>query len=316
MSFEQLSRLDLNLLICLHVLLEQRSVTKAAHKLHLSQSAISKSLSRLRTQFNDPLFLRQSHGLEPTPYARNLATPLKQLLGAVEALTTPGDFQANRSERCFMMAMVETMYPLLLPQFLTELQQQAPLVTIDARTWASDSLERLARGELDFGITGKDIHFQDARRTLLPPKGIVYEELYRDSHCCLVRRGHPLLHQNWDLDAYLSARHLQVRCDEHEHWLLDLKLAEQQRSRTIAMHVPDFNSAASVCAHTDLILTAPGRYARHIEAGLNLVIVPLPMALPPISYTLFWHQHHDSDAGHRWFRELILSRCQQSTPEP
>ncbi|ELR63304.1 LysR-family transcriptional regulator [Photobacterium marinum] len=309
MSFEKLTRLDLNLLVCLYVLLEECNVTHTARRLHLSQSAVSKSLMRLREQFNDPLFTRSAHGLIPTPRAKALQPLLEHLLREVEQMTAPPTFNPATSERHFKMALVESAYPLLLPQFLGEIFSKGPNIIFDTQAWETNTFERLQRGEIDFGITGKDLNPRDAMLTLMPPKDIIWQELYRDTQRCIVRKDHPILSQTWDEDNYLRQRHIQVRCDGSDRWLLDYKLADRGLKRDIAIYVPDFNSAASLCTHTDLIFTAPSHFASHIAAQLDLVVMPLPPELPAMAYTLFWHQHQENDPGHCWLKELIISRC-------
>ena len=308
-SFEKLSRLDLNLLVCLHVLITECSVTHAAKRLNLSQSAVSKSLTRLREQFNDPLFIRSAHGLVPTPRVRALQPSLEQLLRDIEHITAPPEFNPATSDRHFRMALVESAYPLFLPQFLGNIFSEGPNIILDTQAWEPNTFDKLHSGEIDFGITGKDLNPKDAMLTLMPPKGIVFQELCRDTQRCIVRKGHPVLSQKWDQDNYLRQRHIQVRCGRDDRWLLDYKLAEHGLDRDIAMYVPDFNSAASLCTHTDLVFTAPSHFAGHIAAQLDLVVLPLPYPLPAMAYTLFWHQHQESEPGHTWLKNLIISRC-------
>ncbi|UTV27698.1 LysR family transcriptional regulator [Photobacterium atrarenae] len=309
MSFEKLARIDLNLLVCLHVLLEECNVTHAAKRLHLSQSAVSKSLMRLREQFNDPLFTRNAHGLRPTPRAKALQPMLDHLLREIEQLTAPPVFTPHTSNRHFKMALVESAYPLFLPQFLGDIFSEGPNLTIDTQAWEPNTFEKLQSGEIDFGITGKDLNPADAMLTLMPPKGIVFQELCRDRQCCIVRPEHPILSQTWDEASYLAQRHIQVRCIGDDRWLLDYKLAERGLSRDIAMYVPDFNSAACLCHQTDFVFTAPSHFANYIANQLGLVVVPLPTELPAMAYTLFWHQHQEKDPGHTWLREIIIGRC-------
>ncbi|MGF1727463.1 LysR substrate-binding domain-containing protein [Photobacterium nomapromontoriensis] len=309
MSFEKLTRLDLNLLVCLHVLLEEGSVTHAAKRLCLSQSAVSKSLSRLREQFDDPLFIRTAHGMRPTARAQALLPPLEQLLRDVEQLTAPAVFIPHTSQRHFRMALVESAYPLFLPQFLGDIFTEGPQIILDTQAWEPNTFAKLIDDEMDFGITGKDLNPKDAMLTMMPPKGIQFTELCRDTQRCIVRQGHPVLNQTWDQDNYLKQRHIQVRCGKDDRWLLDYKLAERGLNRDIAMYVPDFNSAASLCSHTDLVFTAPSHFANYIAAQLNLVVLPLPTELPPMAYTLFWHQQQEKDPGHSWLRQIIISRC-------
>ncbi|WP_087024722.1 LysR family transcriptional regulator [Thaumasiovibrio subtropicus] len=313
MSIPALLRADLNLLLCLHILLEEQNVTRAAARLHLSQSAVSKNLAKLREWFDDPLFTRTSHGLQPTSRARSLRPTLQGIIGDIDKLTHPAVFNPELSDRRFNLALVESIYPLLLPQFIGELFQQGPQITLNTHQWTRDSFEKMLSGEIDFGITGKDIHPQDAALTMLPPKGIVWHELYRDYQCCLVRPSHPVLQQEWHLDTYLTQRHVQARCgvDGNDRWLLDFKLAEENKFRDIAICVADFNSAASLATHTDLVFTCPSHFGHLIAQQLNLTMLPLPYDLPPMAYTLFWSEDRDKDPGHHWLRELIISRSQQ-----
>ncbi|KKD59640.1 LysR family transcriptional regulator [Grimontia sp. AD028] len=314
MNLNQLLRFDLSLLICLHVLLEESNVTRAAQRLHLSQSAVSKNLAKLREQFDDPLFNRTSRGLYPTPKALSLKPGLKSLLGHIEGLTVSDEFNPATSDRRFHFSLVESAYPLLLPRFLGEILDAAPSITLDTQAWSGQTFDAMARGEVDFGITGKDLNPADAMLTMMPPKGIIYEELYQDEQRVIVRKDHPVLNEaKWDLDTYLKQRHVQVRCDGSDRWLLDYKLAERGIERDIAMYVPDFNSAASLCTHTDLVFTAPAHFAAAVAKQLNLHVLSLPTPLPPMAYTLFWHQSQQSDPGHSWLRQLIISRCRHMT---
>lgn len=309
MFFEKLTKIDLNLLICLHVLLEECNVTYTANRLHLSQSAVSKNLAKLREQFNDPLFTRTAYGLKPTPRAEKLKLKLQPLLQDLEAFTRPENFIPETSDRRFKMALVESTYPLILPHFLTELFTKAPQVTLDTHAWDRHTFEHLQNGKLDLGITGKDINFNDAQLTMMPPKDICFQEIYRDMQMCVVRKNHPVLKKPWTLDTYLKERHIQVRCDGNERWLLDYKLAEVGLERDIAVLVPDFNSAASLCTHSDLVFTAPSHYIHLMAKQLDMAVLSLPTELPPMAYTLFWHQHQQDDPANSWLRNIIISHC-------
>ena len=130
MNIEKLARLDLNLLVCLRVLIEELNVTRAAHRLCLSQSAVSKNLAKLRTQFDDPLFVRHAHGLKPTPKALFLKPKLEVLIHQLEQLTQPEQFSPSSSDYRYQIAAVESVYPLILPHFLPEIFKRAPRVTI------------------------------------------------------------------------------------------------------------------------------------------------------------------------------------------
>ncbi|MEF1171174.1 LysR family transcriptional regulator [Vibrio sinaloensis] len=310
MSLEKLVRLDLNLLICLKVLIEELNVTRAAHRLCLSQSAVSKSLAKLRTQFDDPLFVRNAHGLTPTPKALFLKPKLESLIHQLEQITQPEEFAPETSSYRFQIAAVESVYPLILPHFLPAIFSQAPGVTISTHAWSDTTFKMLQRGELDLGITGKDIDINDAKLTMYPPNDICEAEIYRDNQMCLMRNDHPVLQQPWNLDSYLAHRHVQVRCDGNERWLLDYRLADIGKERDIAIMVPDFNSAASLCSYTDFIFTAPSHFVKLASEQLNLTVRPLPMEFPPMAYTLFWHRDRENDPALAWLRQIIKDKTE------
>jgi len=308
MNLEKLVRVDINLLVCLKVLLEELNVTRTAHRLCLSQSAVSKNLAKLRTQFDDPLFVRHSHGLTPTPKALFLKPKLDILINQLEQITQPETFSPQTSSYRFQMATVESVYPLILPHFLPAIFQQAPGVTISTHSWTDNTFKMLQRGELDLGLTGKDIDINDAKLTLLPPNDICEQEIYRDTQRCLVRSDHPALTKPWDLSSYLSYRHVQVRCDGNDRWLLDYRLADNGHERDIAITVPDFNSAASLCSYTDFIFTAPSHFVELASEQLGLAVLPLPIKFPPMAYTLFWHRDRENDPALSWIRQMITEK--------
>lgn len=308
MNIEKLARLDLNLLVCLRVLIEELNVTRAAHRLCLSQSAVSKNLAKLRIQFDDPLFVRHAHGLKPTPKALFLKPKLEILINQLEQLTQPEEFSPSSSDYRYQIAAVESVYPLILPHFLPQIFNRAPGVTISTHAWSDDTFRQIQRGEIDLGITGKDIDINDAKLTMLPPSDICEQEIYRDNQMCLVRKEHPALGQIWNLDNFLAQRHVQVRCDGNERWLLDYRLADIGKERDIAITVPDFNSAASLCSYTDFVFTAPSHFVKLASKQLDLTVLPLPMEFPPMAYTLFWHRDRENDPALSWLRQIIRDK--------
>ncbi|EKO3628838.1 LysR substrate-binding domain-containing protein [Vibrio metschnikovii] len=308
MKIESLARLDLNLLVCLKVLIEELSVTRTASRLCLSQSAVSKSLAKLRIQFDDPLFIRHSYGLKPTPKALFLKPKLDILVNQLELINQPEVFDPQSSEYRFHIAAVESVYSLILPHFLPAIFSQGPKLNISTHAWSDQTFKKLQLGELDLGITGKDIDINDARLTMLPPKDICEQEVFRDTQMCAVRQDHPVLERTWNLDSYLSLRHVQVRCDGNDRWLLDYRLADVGLERDIAITVPDFNSAASLCTYTDFVFTAPRHFTYMIARQMNLVVLPIPLEFPPMAYTLFWHRDREDDPALSWLRQIIDSK--------
>ncbi|SDH54418.1 DNA-binding transcriptional regulator, LysR family [Vibrio xiamenensis] len=305
MPIEKLSRIDLNLLVCLKVLIEELNVTRAAQRLYLSQSAVSKSLAKLRTQFDDPLFTRHSYGLKPTPRALYLKPKLDVLIHHLEHISEPEVFDPQTSDYRFEIASVESVYPLIMPHFLEDIFRLAPNVTLSTHVWSDQTFKQIQSGQLDFGLTGKDIESSESQHTMITPDDICEMEIYRDTHMCMMRAGHHALTQEWNLETFLKLRHVQVRCDGSERWLLDYRLADMGRKRNIAITVPDFNSAASLCNHTDFIFTAPRHFVQLTAKQLGMEIRPLPLECPPMAYTLFWHRDRAKDPALHWLKNMI-----------
>ncbi|MFC1237722.1 LysR substrate-binding domain-containing protein [Vibrio sp. F74] len=310
MNLENLSRIDLNLLVCLKVLFEELNVTRAANRLYVSQSAVSKSLAKLRIQFEDPLFVRTSHGLKPTPRALNLHPKLDRLIHQLELINQPDIFAPDSSRIKFNIALVESAYPLILPHFLPALFSNAPHISISSHNWTDETFQNIRNGELDIGITGRDIDMTHAALTMPTPKYISETEIYRDRQMCVIRKNHPILDEEWTLDRYLALRHIQVRCDGSDRWLLDYKLAEQGCERDIAITVPDFNSASALCTYSDFIFTAPSYFTKLVANHYDLTLVPLPLDFPPMAYTLFWSTERENDPALSWLKTLIIEKTQ------
>lgn len=303
-----MKRLDLNLLPLLEVLLEEQSVTAAAQRLHLSQSAVSKQLTRLREAFDDPLFERTAYGLKPTPKALSLAPDLRQCLQQLDQFTRPTTFEPRLSQRQFRMALIETTYSLSFPFFMPTLLQQAPKISIKTQTWTADTLDKLRNCDIDLAIGCREWDERSPIQVRHLPSELNHIELVQDHSLCFVREGHPALEQVWNLEAFLKYRHLQVAFGGIEHWLLDDVLQMEGYKRDIAVNMTDFPSALALCEHSDLILCAPAKYALPMIKNHALVTLPQVVKLVPGSYLLMWHKHFELDPSHKWLRELIATK--------
>lgn len=309
MSLDCLAKIDLNLLVTLQVLLEEESVTRAASRLHLSQSALSKSLNRLREALGDPLFLRSAHGLKPTAHAMHLKRLLPEILQGLYKVTLPPGFTPMTSQRQFSFSIIESAYETLMPSYIGRLLKQAPNISLDTYAWSKSSMQKLSQGEIDFSITARDLHPTSDYRLNNLPEGINQTTLFTDQIHCLVRKEHPILkvvnEGNWDINAYLAMKHIQVRCEGNDWWALDYDLAESNQHRNISCTLPDFYGAASVCAHSDLIFTVPSNFVAHAQKLYPLIDIPLPVSFSPIAYVLLWHQRNNDEPGHKWVRKTI-----------
>lgn len=310
MNLGSLAKIDINLLVTLQILLEEENATRAAKRLNLTPSALSKSLNRLRETLGDALFLRTAHGLKPTAHALQLKQQLPDILQGIYKLTLPPSFTAATSQRQFSFSMVESAYETLLPAYIGSLLNEAPNIKLAIYGWNEKSMQELQLGQLDFALTARDLHPASDYRLNNLPAGINQTTLFTDKQICLVREGHPILELveqgKWDLQAYLAMKHVQVRCEgNNEWWALDYHLAASNQHRHITSTLPDFYGATSVCAHSDLIFTLPSSFVAHAQKLSPLVEIPLPMEFSPFAYVLLWHQRNNDEPGHRWIRETI-----------
>lgn len=306
-----LKKIDLNLLKVLQILLEELNVTATANRLHLTQSAVSKHLARLREMFADQLFERTAQGLKATPRALEIAPKLRPIILQLELLTRPTAFEPALSKRQFHIHMLDTSYSLTFPFFIPHLLTQAPSVRLKTKTWNKNSLDELLKCEIDMGIACREwdrrspIHMKDI------PAELNHVELLREHSVCLVRENHPVLSQQWDVNSFLQYRHIQVTFGGMEQWLLDDVLKMKKLHRDIAIDMPDLHSAMSLCEQSDLILCAPARYVAKLAAGFRLRVLQIPVAIESGAYVLLWNKHFEHDPGHRWLRELIINNVNE-----
>ncbi|MFT2092255.1 LysR family transcriptional regulator [Paraglaciecola sp. 2405UD69-4] len=302
-----MQNIDLKLLHVLNILFEEHSVTSAAGRLNLSQSAVSKHLARLRELFNDPLFERSAQGLKPTPRALELLPQLRQLLSQFDQLTRPNAFDPAVSNRHFRIDLLNTAYSVTFPYFMPNLLADAPNVRLLTQTWEPRSLDKLLKCEIDLGIACREWDERSPLHMRFIPDALNHATLIREHSLCLLREGHPALNGTWDLQSFLSYRHIQVIMGGIDKWLLDDVLSEQQLSRDIAIEMPDFHSAMSLCEQSDLVLCAPARYAKQMASHFKLRTLPMPIKFELGAYVLLWHKHFEQDSGHKWLRDLIIS---------
>lgn len=307
---KRLLKCDMNLLLCLHVLLEERSVSKTAQRMFLSQSAVSKQLTKLRTLFDDPLFERESKGLFPTPKALEIAPKVHQILLQVELLTVPEDFDPLGSERTFNIDLVETAYTAIYPKFMPNALAQAPNITINSTTWTGETYKRLLKREVDFGIGIFELDERASTHVHSIPSDLNYVELLQDYSVCLMRKDHPALREEWNLNIFLKYRHIQLVTGGVGDWLLLEILQAKQLKINKAANVSDISSAVKLCKQSDLLMCYPYNSVKdYIESG-DLVMKQIPMELVPGGLFLLWHRYYDSEPSHKWLRELIIEQTQ------
>lgn len=297
-----LPAVDLNLLVALDAILRERSVTRAAEEIGLSQPAMSRTLGRLRDLFQDPLLVRAGHQMVPTPRALELAEPLAACLeGIRRALVPPSAFDPRDARRTFVLCALDTTQALILPDLLERIERAGAsgveLSTAPLRSEA-ETFAQLASGRRDFAIG----RFEAA------PSGIRLAPLFRDRIVCVVRRDHPRVRGRLDLERYLAEAHLAADSftPVERPFTVDNLLAQRGLARRVVSRVENLAMAPLVVARTDLLCTAPLRTIEPFAARLGVRILELPFEAPDFELHLAWHDRNDRDAGHAWLRSLIV----------
>ncbi len=287
--------LDLNLLRVFDAVLRGRSVTAAAGQLELTQPAVSNALARLRGAFGDALFLRTPRGMEPTPFARELAEPVRQALALLESALAHGPgFDPATSSRNFRFYMSDLGQIEFLPPLVERLRRVAPDVRLEAVALELEDISHaLAAGSLDVAMG------------FLPGLGppLRRKALFRDPYVCLVRAGHPIA--TLTKKTFLEASHALVSY-RGGHSVIEEALERAGLARRIVLRVPHFTVVPMVLERTDLILTLPARVARVYERSGAFRSLPPPVPIPSAEVALHWHERFDVDPGNRWLREQLV----------
>ncbi len=293
-----LRSLDLNLLLVFDAVYRERSISKAAVVLHLSQPAVSNALARLRSRLDDPLFERHAHGVSPTPRARALVDPIRQALSILErGLSTDDPFDFAHSDREFVIAVEDYGETVILPRFVDWLADAAPQVRISIRPEPSLSLI----SELRDGTVDLALDYFPMRQDGYESKCVLTEGLIT-----LSRRDHPGVGETLDLASFLELRHVAVAPRTRTIPMIDLALSKRGLKRTIAVTVPHFMSMPVMVQHSDMICTLPRRMARLYADHFHLTAHLVPLRVPEFPVYLIWHDAHENDAGHRWLRQHLV----------
>jgi DNA-binding transcriptional LysR family regulator len=287
---------DLNLLRVFDAVLRERAVTAAAARLGLTQPAVSNALARLRGVFGDALFVRTPAGMEPTPFARGVAEPVRQALALLETALAHGPgFEPATATRTFRFYMSDVGQVEFLPPLVERVQRIAPSVKLEAPAVDIDDIsDALSSGALDVAVG------------FLPGLGppIARRALFRDPYVCLMRADHPI--ERLTKKRFLEATHALVTYRAGGHRVIEEALERAGAGPRIALRVPHFTVVPMVLERTDLILTLPARVARVYESRGRFKSLPPPIPIPPAEVAVHWHERFDGDPGNRWLRDQLV----------
>lgn len=300
--------LDLNLLVALDVLLEEQNITRAAERLHMTQSATSGVLGRLRAFFEDELLVQVGRKMQPTPYALELAVPVREVLLTIRAsITAKPVFDPGSSKRHFRLVTSDYLISVLFAQVIQKIHQQAPHITFEILTPGDNSAELLMRGEVDMMIV-PERYIIDGH-----PAQLLFEE----DHVCVVWRDNPQVGESLTLEQYMQMGHISVGFGRNRHLSIeDWFMSQYGFHRRLEVITNDFNTLPQLLVGTHRVATMHRRLAELYARYLPLRILPPPVKIPVMREYMLWHRSMEGDPMHRWLRERIRDFIQSLDQQP
>jgi len=312
-------RFDLNLLIYLDVLLRERSVTKAAQKLGITQPAMSNGLKRLRELFDDPILVRTSDGMSATERALQLQPMVRNILTEVDSAVQPtGKFEASGSGRVFRIMVSDYAEATLVPAIVKRLRKEAPGIILDFLTPSDVTYKDVEQGKVDMAIN----RFDEL------PQSFHQKTLWRDGFSCLVNPSNPIL-GNFSLETYLNANHIWVsktgmgvgtgvnptKDKAVQLGWVDEALAAAGHKRKISVFTRHYQMPALLAMNNDLIATLPTRVAQMQAQAGDLNLVDPPFEIPLFELKMAWSPLLHHNPPHQWMRALIAEESEKLANE-
>jgi len=293
--------LDLNLLKTLDALLDERSVTRAASRLSLTQPAVSGMLNRLRDYFDDPLFIRVPHGMVPTTRAEALAAPVKRILADIDVLLQPTEFDPLSASLTFTVAATDYALRAVMVPFIAALKTRAPAIRVRVVPVESDRLvSQLERGNVDVALITPHT----------TPDELHSRALYDERYVCMMRAGHPDAGKPLTLERFCALEHVLVSYEgESFRGVTDGALEKIGLTRHVGLSVSHFLVLPDVLAISDMIAAVPSRIAEN-QAGMFVCETPVPV--PGFTKSMAWHGRTHRNPAQVWLRGLLLETSQRA----
>lgn len=290
-----ISTTDLNLLVVLDVLLQERNVTRAAKRLHRTQSATSHALARLREQLGDPILVRVGGAMRPTPKAERLAGEVSRLLLTIRrVLAQEGGFEPRTTDRVFTLSGPDFVAA-TLPMLLARMAIQTPSAGVELVPAAPGMLRDVADGRVDLAIAPNSAPKADGLRS---------EALVSLDWAVYARRDHPAV-KSWGVRAWSAYPHVRVRTSSGGASPVDAAARARKVERRAGPYLPHFLLAPPLLARTDLLMTVPRAVLADVAPRFGLVALPCPVKLAPIELAMFWSAQLDRDPAITWFRKTV-----------
>jgi len=287
---------ELQLLYIFDAIMTERSVTRAADRLAMTQPAVSNAVSRMRQTWHDPLFVRKGRNIEPTSYALSLWDQVSDHMYALSNAVSATKFDPITSKRTFRLAVTDAIVDMTWRHLIGLLEREAPDVDLHAVPYTPDgTYDDLREAHVDLAVGILTQHDYSLRSTWL----------FEGRYVLAMRADHPLAGRQITIKEFLEARHLLVTMSGDAHGFVDNYLGQKGQSRRIAATVNHFSAVPEVLRESDLIATVPEWISQDCGFVEGLWMGELPFEIDPTSLYLIWHARHDRDPGVVWLRENV-----------
>ena len=287
---------ELHLIHVFDAIMTERSITRAADRLAMTQPAVSNVVSRMRHHWGDPLFIRKGRNIEPTSYAISLWHQIKDPIYELNKAISTTEFDPSTSKRRFRVAVTEVTVGLIWAELTEQLNKLAPGVDLHAVPYRSDSTyEDLKESNIDIAIGFLTEHDRSLRSTLLVQGGLRLA----------MRKGHPLAKINISMDEFIEAEHLMVSLSGEARGQIDTHLNQHNLSRRIAVTVNHFAVVPKILLNSDLICAVPIVLSNSSDFNNDLFFTELPFEIEPMYIYSIWHARNDRGKDIIWFRNII-----------
>jgi DNA-binding transcriptional LysR family regulator len=294
---------DLNLLGPLIALLEERHVSRAAERAHMSQPAMSRTLSKLRIVFDDELLVRAPGGYRLTPRAERLQRELAVTVPQLEGLFSEQPFDPFNAVDNFHVAGTDYLLSVVGPGLVRHVRSNSPGSTLRFDAWRETVYDDLERGALDLVFAGGAV-----------PSPFRSEHLFEDRYVCLLSTDHPLhAVDRLSLKDYLDCDHVVVDIAGGRQGAVDVRLEALGHQRRASVIVPYHAFAAGAIRETNLVATLPRRFVDGLVEIPSQVVIEAPAAIGPVSFSTAWHPRLDNDPAHCWLRETVRATANQNS---
>ncbi|MDZ7919483.1 LysR family transcriptional regulator [Rhodoferax sp.] len=299
---------DLNLLKVFDTVMAERSLTKAAEQLALTQPAVSNALRRLRDTLGDELLVRKGRSLEPTARGQELWPAVRDILHKLQTALAPAVFEPATADNTFVLTMADATAAGLMPGLVAVLAREAPGVSLRVVPLTTRDPRRvLDEGDADLAVGHFPSVLTDltARAQSGAAESFLHHRLFAGDYVCVMRKDHAMAQGKFTLDRFCEAQHLLVSFSGRAFGFIDESLTNLRRTRRVVLTVNQFFTAGKVVVHSDLLTVLPRHFVNVTGFADQLVIRELPFKVSPIQVDALWHQRLDSDAAHAWLRGQI-----------